>query len=143
MHATRAAVEEGILPGGGVALLRALKALEGLKPENEDQKAGFDIVRRAIQVPARQIVQNAGEDGSLVVGKLLENAAYNWGFNAATGEYQDLVNAGVIDPAKVVRTALQDAASVASLLITTEALVAEKPKKDAAATLPAAGGADF
>jgi chaperonin GroEL len=143
MHATRAAVEEGILPGGGVALLRALKALEGLKPENDDQKAGFDIVRRAIQVPARQIVQNAGEDGSLVVGKLLENATYNWGFNAATGEYQDLVNAGVIDPAKVVRTALQDAASVASLLITTEALVAEKPKKDAAATLTAAGGADF
>src|SRR5690348_7514069 len=143
MHATRAAVEEGILPGGGVALLRALKALEGLKPENDDQKAGFDIVRRAIQVPARQIVQNAGEDGSLVVGKLLENATYNWGFNAATGEYQDLVNAGVIDPAKVVRTALQDAASVASLLITTEALVAEKPKKDAAATLPSAGGADF
>jgi chaperonin GroEL len=143
MHATRAAVEEGILPGGGVALLRALKALEGLKPENDDQKAGFDIVRRAIQVPARQIVLNAGEDGSLVVGKLLENATYNWGFNAATGEYQDLVNAGVIDPAKVVRTALQDAASVASLLITTEALVAEKPKKDAAAPLSAAGGADF
>jgi len=143
MHATRAAVEEGILPGGGVALLRALKALEGLKPENDDQKAGFDIVRRAIQVPARQIVQNAGEDGSLVVGKLLENTAYNWGFNAATGQYQDLVNAGVIDPAKVVRTALQDAASVASLLITTEALVAEKPKKDSVAAVPAAGGADF
>jgi chaperonin GroEL len=143
MHATRAAVEEGILPGGGVALLRALKALEGLKPENDDQKAGFDIVRRAIQVPARQIVQNAGEDGSLVVGKLLENTVYNWGFNAATGEYQDLVNAGVIDPAKVVRTALQDAASVASLLITTEALVAEKQKKESAATLAAAGGADF
>ncbi len=129
MHATRAAVEEGILPGGGVALLRALKALEGIKTSNADQKAGIDIVRRAIQVPARQIVQNAGEDGSLVVGKLLENSSYNWGFNAATGEYQDLVKAGVIDPAKVVRTALQDAASVAALLITTEALVAEKPKK--------------
>ena len=94
-----------------------------------DQKAGVDIVRRAIQVPARQIVQNAGEDGSLIVGRLLENSSYNWGFNAATGEYQDLVKAGVIDPAKVVRTALQDAASVASLLITTEALVADKPKK--------------
>jgi chaperonin GroEL len=135
LHATRAAVEEGILPGGGVALLRALKALDGVKTANADQKAGVDIVRRAIQVPARQIVQNAGEDGSLVVGKLLENASYNWGFNAATGEYQDLVKAGVIDPAKVVRTALQDAASVASLLITTEALVADKPKK-AEATPP-------
>jgi chaperonin GroEL len=129
MHATRAAVEEGILPGGGVSLLRALKALEGVKTANADQKAGVDIVRRAIQVPARQIVQNAGEDGSLVVGKLLENSNYNWGFNAATGEYQDMVKAGVIDPAKVVRTALQDAASVAALLITTEALVADKPKK--------------
>ena len=136
LHATRAAVEEGILPGGGVALLRSLKALDGVVTSNPDQKAGIDIVRRAIQVPARQIVQNAGEDGSLVVGKLLENGDYNWGFNAATGEYQDLVRAGVIDPAKVVRTALQDAASVASLLITTEALVADKPKKTEAA-LPA------
>ncbi|WLA85663.1 chaperonin GroEL [Bradyrhizobium elkanii] len=141
MHATRAAVEEGILPGGGVALLRALKALDGLKASNADQKAGIDIVRRAIQVPARQIVQNAGEDGSLIVGKLLENADYNWGFNAATGEYQDMVKAGVIDPAKVVRTALQDAASVAALLITTEALVADKPKK--AETAPAAQSMDF
>jgi chaperonin GroEL len=138
LHATRAAVEEGILPGGGVALLRALKPLDGIKPANHDQKAGVDIVRRAIQVPAKQIVQNAGEDGSLVVGKLLEQSKYNWGFNAATGEYQDLVSAGVIDPAKVVRTALQDAASVASLLITTEALVAEKSK---GATAPAAAGA--
>jgi chaperonin GroEL len=141
MHATRAAVEEGILPGGGVALLRALKALDGLKTTNADQKAGIDIVRRALQVPARQIVQNAGEDGSLVVGKLLENSSYNWGFNAATGEYQDLVKAGVIDPAKVVRTALQDAASVAALLITTEALVAEKPKKSE--PVPAAPPMDF
>jgi chaperonin GroEL len=141
MHATRAAVEEGILPGGGVALLRALKALEGLKASNADQKAGIDIVRRAIQVPARQIVQNAGEDGSLVVGKLLENADYNWGFNAATGEYQDMVKVGVVDPAKVIRTALQDAASVAALLITTEALVADKPKK--AETAPAAPSMDF
>ncbi|WP_128924299.1 chaperonin GroEL [Bradyrhizobium guangxiense] len=137
LHATRAAVEEGILPGGGVALLRALKALDGVKTANADQKAGVDIVRRAIQVPARQIVQNAGEDGSVVVGKLLENETYTWGFNAATGEYQDMVQAGVIDPAKVVRTALQDAASVASLLITTEALVADKPKKAEAATAPA------
>ncbi|UWU66284.1 chaperonin GroEL [Bradyrhizobium sp. NC92] len=141
MHATRAAVEEGILPGGGVALLRSLKALDGIKTSNADQKAGIDIVRRAIQVPARQIVQNAGEDGSLVVGKLLEHHSYNWGFNAATGEYEDLVKAGVIDPAKVVRTALQDAASVASLLITTEALVAEKPKK--AEPAPAAPAMDF
>ena len=142
LHATRAAVEEGILPGGGVALLRALKALDSIKTANADQNAGVDIERRAIQVPARQIVQNAGEDGSLVVGKLLENASYNWGFNAATGEYQDLVKAGVIDPAKVVRTALQDAASVASLLITTEALVADKPKKAEPHT-PAAPPMDF
>ena len=143
MHATRAAVEEGILPGGGVALLRALKALDAATPDNPDQKTGVDIVRRAIQVPARQIVQNAGEDGSLVVGKLLETNIYTWGFNAATGEYQDLVGAGVIDPAKVVRTALQDAASVASLLITTEALVAEKPKKEAAPALPTGAGMDY
>jgi chaperonin GroEL len=137
LHATRAAVEEGILPGGGVALLRSLKALDAIETHNADQKAGVEIVRRAIQVPARQIVQNAGEDGSLIVGKLLEHGNYNWGFNAATGEYQDMVKAGVIDPAKVVRTALQDAASVASLLITTEALVADKPKKQDAAPTPA------
>ncbi|PLR23963.1 chaperonin GroEL [Caulobacter zeae] len=137
LHATRAAVEEGILPGGGVALLRALKALDGVKPANDDQKAGLDIVRRALQAPARQIVANAGEDASYVVGKLLEKTDYSWGFNAATGEYQDLVKAGVIDPAKVVRTALQDAASVASLLITTEALIAEAPKDVAPAPVPA------
>jgi chaperonin GroEL (HSP60 family) len=119
----------GYPAGGGVALLRALKSLDGVKPDNSDQKAGVDIVRRAIQVPTRQIVQNAGEDGPIAVGKLLEHSNYTWGFNAATGEYTDLVSAGVIDPAKVVRTALQDAASVASLLITTEALVAEKPRK--------------
>jgi len=112
-----------------VALLRSLKALDGVTPSHPDQRAGVDIVRRAIQVPARQIVQNAGGDGSLVVGKLLESSDYNWGFNAATDQYQDMVEAGVIDPAKVVRTALQDAASVASLLITTEALVADTPKK--------------
>jgi chaperonin GroEL len=143
LHATRAAVEEGVLPGGGVALLRALKALDGIKPTDADQKAGVDIVRRAIQVPARQIVQNSGEDGSLVIGKLLEKNTYSWGFNAATGEYQDLVGAGVIDPAKVVRTALQDAASVASLLITTEALVAEKPKKQPQAAPAGAGLGDM
>ena len=139
LHATRAAVEEGILPGGGVALLRALKSLDTLNPTNPDQKAGVDIVRRAIQVPARQIALNAGEDGSLVVGKLIENESYTWGFNAATGAYQDLVAEGVIDPAKVVRTALQDASSVAGLLITTEALVADKPKKEAPAQAAAAG----
>jgi chaperonin GroEL len=143
MHATRAAVEEGILPGGGVALLRALKALDSVKPHSHDQRTGVEIVRRAIQVPARQIAQNAGEDGSLVVGKLLENSKYNWGFNAATGEYQDLVGAGVIDPAKVVRTALEDAASVASLLITTEALIAEKPKKPAPAAAAPGGMSDM
>jgi chaperonin GroEL len=143
MHATRAAVEEGVLPGGGIALLRALKALDGLKPENADQKAGVDIVRRAIQSPARQIAQNAGDDGSVVVGKLLEKADYNWGYNAATGDYQDLVKAGIIDPAKVVRAALQDAASVAGLLITTEALIAEKPKREKAAPAAPAGMGDM
>jgi chaperonin GroEL len=137
LHATRAAVEEGILPGGGVPLLRALKALDGLKAANDDQQSGIDIVRRALRAPARQIAENAGEDGAWIVGKLLEAEDYNWGFNAATGEYQDLVQAGVIDPAKVVRTALQDAASVASLLITTEALVAEVPKEEKAAPAPA------
>ncbi|WFL77804.1 chaperonin GroEL [Altererythrobacter arenosus] len=137
LHATRAAVEEGILPGGGIALLRALKSLEGLKAANDDQQSGIDIVRRALRAPARQIAENAGEDGAYIVGKLLEGEDYNHGFNAATGEYEDLVKSGVIDPAKVVRTALQDAASVASLLITTEALVAELPKEDAPAPMPA------
>ena len=137
-------MEEGVLPGGGIALLRALKALEGCQPENPDQKAGVEIVRRAVQAPARQIAQNAGSDGSVVVGKLLEKTDYNWGYNAATGEYQDLVKAGIIDPAKVVRTALQDAASVASLLITTEALIAEKPKREKAVPhSPSMGEADF
>jgi chaperonin GroEL len=137
LHATRAAVEEGILPGGGVALLRAIKALDGLKAANDDQQSGIDIIRRALRAPARQIAENAGEDGAYIVGKLLEGSDYNSGFNAATAEYQDLVQAGVIDPAKVVRTALQDAASVASLLITTEALVAELPKDEKAAPMPA------
>ena len=129
LHATRAAVEEGILPGGGVALLRALKVLDGVNIENEDQRAGVRIVRKALQAPARQIVQNAGEDGAIVVGKILENPEYTWGYNAQTGQYEDLVSEGVIDPTKVVRTALQDAASIAGLLITTEAMVAEKPKR--------------
>ena len=130
MHATRAAVEEGIVPGGGVALLRAIKALEGLKPANDDQRVGIEIVRKALQWPARQIAENSGLDGAVVVGKLLEATDANWGFDAQANEYGDLVARGVIDPAKVVRTALQDAASVAGLLITTEAMVAEKPKKE-------------
>ena len=142
MHATRAAVEEGLLPGGGIALLRAVKALDGLKGDNDDQRMGIDIVRRAIQAPARQIAINAGADGSVIVGKILENATYSHGWNVQTGEYTDLVKAGIIDPAKVVRTALQDAASVAGLLVTTEAMVAEKPKKEAAPAMPA-GGMDF
>ncbi|WP_423065189.1 chaperonin GroEL [Devosia sp. CN2-171] len=142
MHATRAAVEEGVLPGGGVALLRAAKALEALKPDNADQRTGVDIVRRAIQWPAKQIALNAGEDGSVIVGKLLEKPDYAHGWNAQTGEYGDLYRWGIIDPAKVVRTAIEDAASVAGLLITTEAMIAEKPKKEA--PLPAApGGMDF
>jgi chaperonin GroEL len=136
LHATRAAVEEGILPGGGIALLRATQTLSGLTPANDDQQSGIDIVRRALRAPTRQIADNAGEDGSYIVGKLLESEDYNWGFNAATGTYEDLVKAGVIDPAKVVRTALQDAASVASLLITTEALIAELPKDEKAAATP-------
>jgi chaperonin GroEL len=141
LHATRAAVEEGIVPGGGVALLRALTSLDTLKVDNEDQKTGVNIIRRALQAPARQIAQNAGEDGSVIVGKILENESYNWGYDAQTGAYVDLVGKGIIDPAKVVRTALQDAASVASLLITTEAMIAEKPKKAAAPAMPA--GMDY
>jgi chaperonin GroEL len=133
MHATRAAVEEGILPGGGVALLRAAKALDKLKNENADQRHGIQIVKRAVQWPARQIAINSGEDGSLVVGKIVEKDNYAYGFDAQTGEYGDLVAKGIIDPTKVVRTALQDAASIAGLLIATEAVVAERPRKDAAA----------
>ncbi|MFN3625270.1 MAG: chaperonin GroEL [Hyphomicrobium sp.] len=146
LHATRAAVEEGIVPGGGVALLRSIKALENLSVENEDQKVGINIVRKALQAPARQIFTNAGEDGSVIVGKILDNNKYNYGFNAQTLEYGDLVSQGVIDPAKVVRCALQDAASVAGLLITTEAMVAELPKKEHAhAPMPGGGmgGMDF
>jgi chaperonin GroEL len=142
MHATKAAVEEGILPGGGVALLRALKALDGVKPATDDQKTGVEIVRRALQAPARQIAINAGEDGSVIVGKVAEAGDYAAGWNAQTGEYGDLYKFGIIDPAKVVRVALEDAASVAGLLITTEAMIAEKPKKEAAPAMPA-GGMDF
>jgi chaperonin GroEL len=131
MHATRAAVEEGILPGGGVALLRAGKAFDRLKPENDDQRHGVEIVRKALSWPARQIAINAGEDGSIVVGKILEKDTYAYGFDAESEEYGNLVSKGIIDPTKVVRSALQDAASVAGLLITTEALVAELPKKKA------------
>jgi chaperonin GroEL len=139
LNATRAAVEEGVLPGGGVALLRSIKALENLTVENPDQKTGIDIVRKAIQTPARQIVDNSGGDGAVVVGKLIENTSYAYGFNAQTGEYGDLVKLGIIDPTKVVRTALQDAASVAGLLITTEATVVDAPKKESPG-MPGGGG---
>ena len=129
MNATRAAVEEGIVPGGGTALLRASKVLEGLKPDNDDQRVGIEIIRKALQAPVRQIAENAGVEGSIVVGKLLEKKDASYGYNAATDKFEDLVKSGVIDPVKVVRTALQDAASVAGLLITTEAMVAEKPSE--------------
>jgi chaperonin GroEL len=140
LNATRAAVEEGIVAGGGVALLKASLALEGLKGDNDDQNAGIAIVRRALQAPIRQISENAGVEGSIVVGKVLENGSSTFGFNAQTEEYGDLVAAGVVDPAKVVRTALQDAASVAGLLITTEAAVVEAPKKNSPAPAMPGGG---
>jgi len=140
LNATRAAVEEGIVPGGGVALLKASKVLEGFKGDNDDQDAGIAIVRRALQAPIRQISENAGVEGSIVVGKVLENSSATFGFNAQTEEYVDLVQAGVIDPAKVVRTALQDAASVSGLLITTEAAIVEAPKKGGAAAGGMPGG---
>ncbi|RDL52948.1 60 kDa chaperonin 5 [Ensifer sp. M14] len=143
LHATRAAVEEGILPGGGVALLRATKALDNLAFGNDDQRVGIEIVRRAVEAPVRQIAENAGAEGSIVVGKLREKSDLQFGWNAQTGEYGDLFAMGVIDPAKVVRTALQDAASVAGLLITTEAMIAEKPKQEKASALPAGAGMDF
>jgi chaperonin GroEL len=141
LHATRAAVEEGVVPGGGVALLYASKKLEKLEGANNDQKVGIEIVRRAIQAPVRQIAQNAGQDGAVVAGKLLDGKGGTWGYNAQTDTYEDLVKAGVIDPAKVVRCALQDAASVSGLLITTEAMVAEKPEpKGAGGGMPDMGG---
>ncbi|HTW70626.1 MAG TPA: chaperonin GroEL, partial [Acetobacteraceae bacterium] len=140
LHATRAAVEEGIVPGGGVSLARASLILSKLKSENDDQRFGVEIVRKAVQQPLRQIAENSGEDGAVIAGKVLDKDEYNWGFDAQTGEFKDLVKAGIIDPTKVVRTALQDAASVAGLLITTEAMVAEKPEKKAAPSMPPGGG---
>ncbi len=140
LHATRAAVQEGIVPGGGVALLRASKSLDGIRCQNEDQKVGVQIVKKALQSPARQIFNNAGEDGSVVVGKILDSTKYNFGFNAQKGEYVDMIAEGIVDPAKVVRCALQDAASIAGLLITTEAMIAEAPKKDGPGMPPMGGG---
>src|SRR5271156_1468428 len=131
MHATRAAVEEGVVAGGGVALLYAAQALDGLTPENSDQKDGIDIIRRALQAPIRQVAENAGSEGSVVVGKLLDSSDPNYGFDAQSGNYVDMVKAGIIDPTKVVRLALQNAASIAGLLVTTEAMVAEKPERKA------------
>ena len=132
LHATRAAVEEGIVPGGGVALARASLNLAKIKVDNDDQRVGIEIVRRALQTPLRQIAENAGEDGAVIAGKVLENDDYSWGFDAQSGEFKDMIKAGIIDPTKVVRTALQDAASVAGLLVTTEAMIAEKPEKKSA-----------
>jgi chaperonin GroEL len=140
MHATRAAVEEGILPGGGVALLRASEVLKKVRTHNDDQKTGVEIVRKALSWPARQIAINSGEDGSIIVGKILEKDQYSYGFDAQNGEYVNLVTKGIIDPTKVVRAALQNAASIAGLLITTEAMVAERPKKDSGAPGMPGGG---
>jgi chaperonin GroEL len=139
LHATRAAVEEGIVPGGGTALLYSVRVLEAVVVANNDQKVGVDIVRRALQSPVRQIAENAGHDGAVIAGKLLEATDTNYGFDAQTGTYVDMIKAGIIDPVKVVRTALQDAASVAGLLITTEAMIAEKPKKDSGPSMPGGG----
>ncbi len=139
LHATRAAVEEGVLPGGGVPLARASLILAKLKADNDDQRFGIEIVRKAVQTPLRQIAENAGEDGAVIAGKTLDRDEYNYGFDAQSGEFKDLVKAGIIDPTKVVRTALQDAASVAGLLVTTEAMVAEKPEKKGP-PMPPGGG---
>jgi chaperonin GroEL len=136
LHATRAAVQEGIVPGGGVALLRASTNLGHLKGLNNDEQVGIEIVRRAIQTPLKQIAENAGKDGAVIAGEVLRSDAYEYGYDAQLDEYKDLVGAGIIDPTKVVRTALQDAASIAALLITTEAMIAEKPAK---ASAPAGG----
>jgi chaperonin GroEL len=130
MHATRAAVKEGVVAGGGVTLLYASQRLDALNPENNDQKVGIDIIRRALQAPARQIFENAGAEGSIIVGKLLDKRAANHGFDAQSGTYVDMLKAGIIDPAKVVRLALQGAASVAGLLLTTEAMIADRPQGD-------------
>ena len=143
LHATRAAVEEGVVPGGGVALLRSGKTLAGVKTSNDDQRTGVEIVRRAVQQPARQIIENAGLDGSVIVGKILDNKDYAFGYDAQSDKYGDLYKLGIIDPTKVVRAALQGAASVAGLLITTEAMVAEKPKKESPAPAMPGGGMDY
>jgi chaperonin GroEL len=147
LHATRAAVEEGVVPGGGVPLARASLILSKLKADNDDQRFGVEIVRKAVQMPLRQIAVNAGEDGAVIAGKILDHDEYNWGYDAQTGEFKDLVRAGIVDPTKVVRTALQDAASVAGLLVTTEAMVAERPEKKGPAMPPGPdgglGGMDF
>jgi chaperonin GroEL len=140
LNATRAAVEEGIVPGGGVALLYATKSLDGLAPVNDDQRAGVNIVRKALESPLRQIVENAGQEGSIIVGKLREAKSLSQGYDAQNEKFVDMFEAGIIDPTKVVRTALQDAASVAGLLITTEAMIAEAPKKQAAAPAMPGGG---
>jgi chaperonin GroEL len=140
LNATRAAVEEGIVPGGGVALLRARKAVGRIKNENSDVQAGINIVLKALETPVRQIAENSGVEGSIVVGKILENASETFGFDAQKEEYVDMLEAGIIDPAKVVRAALQDAASVAGLLVTTEAMVAELPKDKPAPAMPGGGG---
>ena len=139
LHATRAAVEEGIVPGGGVALARASVVLNKLKADNDDQRFGIEIVRKAALAPMRQIAENAGEDGAVISGKVLDRDEYNWGYDAQHGEFKDLVKAGILDPTKVVRSALQGAASVAGLLVTTEAMVAEKPEKNAP-QMPQGGG---
>jgi chaperonin GroEL len=143
MHATRAAVEEGVVPGGGSALLYAIRALDKLTPSNPDQKVGIDIVRKALSWPARQIAENSGADGSIVVGKLLESKDANYGYDAQKGEFTDMIKAGIIDPTKVVRHALQDAASIAGLLITTEAMVAEKPEPKSPMPPGGMGGMDY
>jgi chaperonin GroEL len=143
VHATRAAIEEGIVPGGGVTLLHAAKALENIKAANNDERVGIEIVRKALQAPVRQIAENSGTDGSIVVGKLLDATDPNWGYDAQKGEFTDLIKAGIIDPTKVVRIALQDAASVAGLLITTEALITDKPEPKSAAPAPGGGDLDY
>jgi chaperonin GroEL len=143
LNATRAAVEEGIVPGGGVALVRASLILAKLKVDNDDQRFGIEIVRKAIQTPLRQIAENAGEDGAVIAGKTLEKDEYAWGFDAQTGQFKDLVKAGIIDPTKVVRTALQDAASIAGLLVTTEALVVDAPERKAPPGPPGGGELDY
>ena len=140
MHATKAAVEEGIVPGGGVALLRAKAAVGKLKAENPDVQAGINIVLRALEAPIRQIADNSGVEGSIVIGKINDSKSAAFGFDAQTEQYVDMLQAGIVDPAKVVRAALQDAASVAGLLVTTEAMVAEAPKKEAAGAMPGGGG---